>query len=106
MSDPVANVVKTLKDVFQKYIPWHSESEMVDALGTLDTAVKHLEGDAVDAAETVEQTVKAVENPAPAPAPVPEPAPVEPAPEPVSESAPVATPEAAHFPGTYTPPPA
>jgi hypothetical protein len=51
----ISEVFGELRNVFAKYIPWHSESEMTAALAKVDTAIKE--------AEDFEQAVIAAANP-------------------------------------------
>lgn len=55
------NLLNTLETVFQKYIPWHSEQEVKDALSAVAELKKELQGDAPQAEQIVETAEKVVD---------------------------------------------
>lgn len=113
------NLLNTLEAVFQKYIPWHSEAEVKDALSAIAELRNEIQGITPQAEQVVETAEKVVE-----PDPTPVTAPTEPeavAEAPVTASIPdiaasaavtavepvhFTEPEIQPFPGSYTPPPA
>jgi hypothetical protein len=116
----VSEVFGELRNVFAKYIPWHSEAEMTNALLKIDTVIAEAEAFEKTVAPQVESVVNptnpAVSTAVPAPAATATENPTTPDVQPGAAPATTVSTAVASaatdpysgplFPGSYTPPPA